>query len=185
MLKKPGGRCAVSAGPLSRGNKLTARNRCCRRRRRQRQASRLRSPDFGKDALQATAGPNQICWRTVGDAVSVPSEANASLQIMKSLRVGVVGVGHIGSNHARLYADLPNVEFNAIYDVDTSRANAIGKKYGVVPAQSLDHFAEMVDAASIATPTSTHYQIALPLLSQENIYWSKSQSLKIRRTRAS
>jgi predicted dehydrogenase len=85
---------------------------------------------------------------------------------MKSLRVGVVGVGHIGSNHARLYAQLPSAQFTAVYDVDGARANAIGKKYGVTPAKSLEQFAEMIDAASVATPTSTHHQVAHPLLSR-------------------
>ncbi len=83
---------------------------------------------------------------------------------MKRLRVGVVGVGHIGSNHARLYAEIPSAEFSAIYDVDLAKANAIAKKYRVTPAQSLDEFAEMVDAASIATPTNTHYEVARSLL---------------------
>jgi predicted dehydrogenase len=83
---------------------------------------------------------------------------------MKALRVGVVGVGHIGSNHARLYAELPSVQFTAIYDVDESRGNAVGKKYGAVSTKSLDEFAKMVDAASIATPTNTHHRIAHPLL---------------------
>jgi predicted dehydrogenase len=85
---------------------------------------------------------------------------------MKNLRVGVVGVGHIGSNHARLYAEIPSTEFCAIYDVDLAKANAIAKKYRVTPAQSLDEFAEMVDAASIATPTNTHYEVARSLLAR-------------------
>jgi len=85
---------------------------------------------------------------------------------MKRLRVGVVGVGHIGSNHARLYAEIPSAEFSAIYDVDLAKANAIAKKYRVTPAQSLDEFAEMVDAASIATPTNTHYEVARSLLAR-------------------
>ncbi|PYL57055.1 MAG: oxidoreductase [Verrucomicrobia bacterium] len=85
---------------------------------------------------------------------------------MKNLRVGVVGVGHIGSNHARLYAETPSAEFSAIYDVDLAKANAIAKKYRVTPAQSLDEFAEMVDAASIATPTNTHYEVARSLLAR-------------------
>ena len=85
---------------------------------------------------------------------------------MKALRVGVVGVGHIGSNHARLYAELPSVQFTSIYDLDVMRANTIGKKYGLIPAKSLEQFAEMIDAASIATPTSTHYKVAHALLSR-------------------
>jgi predicted dehydrogenase len=85
---------------------------------------------------------------------------------MKNLRVGVVGVGHIGSNHARLYAEIPSAEFSAIYDVDLGKANAIAKKYRVTPAQSPDEFAEKVDAASIATPTNTHYEVARSLLAR-------------------
>jgi predicted dehydrogenase len=83
---------------------------------------------------------------------------------MKKLRVGVVGVGHIGSSHARLYADLPTGELAAIYDVDLSRANSIARKVGATVAKSLDEFGELVDAASICTPTKSHYEIALPLL---------------------
>src|SRR5947207_1007447 len=86
------------------------------------------------------------------------------LSMMDKLRVGVAGVGHIGSNHARLYAEIPAAEFTAVYDIDKSRAAAIAKKYGATAASSLDEFAEMVDAASIATPTSSHYQVAHPLL---------------------
>ena len=85
---------------------------------------------------------------------------------MKALRVGVVGVGHIGSNHARLYAELPSVQFTSIYDLDVIRANTIGKKYGLIPAKSLEQFAEMIDAASIATPTNTHHKLAHALLSR-------------------
>ena len=85
---------------------------------------------------------------------------------MKALRVGVVGVGHIGSNHARLYSELSSVQFTSIYDADAIRANTIGKKYGLIAAKSLEQFAEMIDAASIATPTSTHHKVAHALLSR-------------------
>ena len=85
---------------------------------------------------------------------------------MKKLRVGVVGVGHIGSNHARLYSEIPSADFTAIYDVDLARANSIAKKYGGTATKSLDEFAALVDAASVATPTNSHYEIARPLLGQ-------------------
>ena len=83
---------------------------------------------------------------------------------MKKIRVGVVGVGHIGSNHARLYAEIPAAEFIAVYDVDPARARAVAKKYGATATQSIEEFADLVDAASVATPTNTHYQVAHPLL---------------------
>jgi predicted dehydrogenase len=83
---------------------------------------------------------------------------------IKKPRFGVVGVGHIGSNHARLYAEIPAAEFAHVYDVDPARANAIGRKFGATAAKSLDEFIEMVDAASVATPTNTHYEIGRSLL---------------------
>ena len=83
---------------------------------------------------------------------------------MNKLRVGVVGVGHIGSNHARLYAEIPSAQFTAVYDLDLGRGNAIGKKFGAAPAKSLEEFIEMVDAASVATPTNTHYEVGRSLL---------------------
>src|SRR5438046_1556439 len=83
---------------------------------------------------------------------------------MKKLRVGVVGVGHIGGNHARIYAELPQAEFIAIFDIDPVRAAEIAAKYKAKAARSLEEFAGMVDAASVATPTSAHFSVARDLL---------------------
>ncbi|PYM02580.1 MAG: oxidoreductase [Verrucomicrobia bacterium] len=85
---------------------------------------------------------------------------------MKKLQVGVVGVGHIGSNHARIYAELPNAEFVAVFDIDLARATEIAAKYKTKVAVSLDEFAEMVDAASVATPTNAHFPVARDLLAR-------------------
>ena len=85
---------------------------------------------------------------------------------MKKLRVGVVGVGHIGSNHARIYSELPNAELVAILDIDPARADEIGGKYKAKAVASLNEFAGMIDAASVATPTSAHFSIARDLLAQ-------------------
>jgi predicted dehydrogenase len=83
---------------------------------------------------------------------------------MKKLRVGVVGVGHIGGNHARIYAELPQAEFIAIFDIDPVRAAEIAAKYKAKAARSLEEFAGMVDAASVGTPTSAHFSVARDLL---------------------
>src|SRR6266404_614871 len=85
---------------------------------------------------------------------------------MKNLRVGVVGVGHIGSNHARLYAEIPSAEFTAVYDVDQITNRTIATKFRTTATRSLDEFISMVDAASVATPTNTHYSIARSLLAK-------------------
>src|SRR3977135_3721155 len=95
---------------------------------------------------------------------------------MKNLRLGVVGVGHIGKNHARLYAavtqgDSPRpgfqtgaADFTAIYDTDAPNAAQIAQQYNVRAANSLEEFADLVDAASVATPTVSHFAVARPLL---------------------
>ncbi len=84
---------------------------------------------------------------------------------MTKPRVGVVGVGHIGKNHARLYAALSErAAFTAIFDTDFARAQELAAEYGAVAVQTLEEFATQVDAASIATPTSSHFDIARVLL---------------------
>jgi predicted dehydrogenase len=85
---------------------------------------------------------------------------------VKRPRVGVVGVGHIGKNHARLYAELPGGEFTAIYDTDRGISQERATEFGVQAVASLEEFAEQVDAASVATPTITHFEIARDLLSR-------------------
>jgi predicted dehydrogenase len=85
-------------------------------------------------------------------------------QNVKTPRVGVVGVGHIGKNHARLYAEMPGARFTAIYDTDRAVAEQRAKEFGAKAVASLEEFAEEVDAASIATPTNTHFEIASELL---------------------
>src|SRR5262245_45054934 len=83
---------------------------------------------------------------------------------MNKLRVGVVGVGHIGKNHARLYAETDGAEFSAIFDRNPETAAAIAAQYQVRVASSLEEFAELVDAASVATPTNSHHAVARALL---------------------
>jgi predicted dehydrogenase len=83
---------------------------------------------------------------------------------MSKLRVGVVGVGHIGKNHARLYAELPSADFAVIYDTDPGKAREIGEEFSVPVATSIKDFAERIDAASVATPTSSHFKVAQQLL---------------------
>lgn len=83
---------------------------------------------------------------------------------MKTLRTGVVGVGHMGINHARLYSEIPGSAFAAVYDSNSENAAAAAKRFGCRAATSLEEFAEMVDAATICTPTVTHHRIGMELL---------------------
>jgi predicted dehydrogenase len=82
----------------------------------------------------------------------------------ESIRVGVVGVGSIGKNHARICAALKGAKFAAIYDTNADVARSIGRQYHVPVTSSLEEFIPLIDAATVAAPTHTHYDIGRRLL---------------------
>ncbi|MEM7603395.1 MAG: Gfo/Idh/MocA family oxidoreductase, partial [Verrucomicrobiota bacterium] len=81
-----------------------------------------------------------------------------------SVKVGVVGVGAIGRNHARIYAELDSAELVGIYDANLDHAKAIASEFGTEAVTDLDDLVNRVDAASVSTPTITHREIASKLL---------------------
>lgn len=83
---------------------------------------------------------------------------------MQKIRVGVVGTGSIGKNHARIMAELPDVDFTAILEPNPATAAEITERFGVRAVSSLEEFIPLVDAATIATPTPLHFPIASQLL---------------------
>ncbi len=81
-----------------------------------------------------------------------------------ALRVGVIGIGSMGRNHARIFGELPEAQFTAVLDEWAEVAGEIATKYGARAVTTLDAFSDAVDAATIATPTVTHFAIARQLL---------------------
>ena len=80
----------------------------------------------------------------------------------KNLRFGIVGVGVMGSNHARVLAELPGISLVAIADPDTEHAKRIANAAGC--ATVTDHkslLALGLDAVVVAAPTHLHHQVAL------------------------
>lgn len=81
---------------------------------------------------------------------------------MDKIKVGVIGVGSMGKNHVRSYAALKHVcELVGIYDIDQDKSKEMAKSYGVKSFSSINELLKEVDAVNIATPTTTHYDIAL------------------------
>jgi predicted dehydrogenase len=85
---------------------------------------------------------------------------------MREISMGVAGVGAIGQNHARVLAELPGVRLAAVYDIDGERAGRIAEKFGTRAVATLEELARRTDAVTIATPTVTHFEIAMRLLEQ-------------------
>src|SRR5262247_841672 len=80
----------------------------------------------------------------------------------RPLRVGVVGVGVMGSNHARVFAGLPGTELVGIADPDWKQAEFVARTLGCAAVADVDELLEReVDAITIAAPTHFHRDIAL------------------------
>jgi predicted dehydrogenase len=87
--------------------------------------------------------------------------------IVKKIKAGIIGTGHIGKFHARILSESAAAEFAAIYDSNAEAARDVAKQYGVRVADSLEEFAGLVEAATIATPTPSHHEIGKFLLSRK------------------
>jgi predicted dehydrogenase len=81
-----------------------------------------------------------------------------------SLRVAVVGVGHLGRHHARILAALTGVELVAVVDTNRARAEEIAQSAQTRPLFNVRDLDGHVDAVTIAVPTELHRDIALPFL---------------------
>ena len=83
---------------------------------------------------------------------------------MDKIRMAVIGVGHLGSFHTKVYSRLDNVKLVGVCDCNLERAIEIGKRYKTASYSDYEDLFDKVDAASIAVPTSLHYNIAKDFL---------------------
>ena len=81
-----------------------------------------------------------------------------------TLRMGVVGVGHLGRHHARILASLPEVELVAVVDTDAARAKLVAAETRSRAETNLGALFESVDAVTLAVPTEAHKRVAMPFL---------------------
>jgi predicted dehydrogenase len=76
------------------------------------------------------------------------------------IRVGVVGVGHLGKEHARVYSQQKGCELVGVVDNDPKTAEAVARKVGCRVIPSMAELASQVDAVSVVVPTSAHWDVA-------------------------
>ena len=94
---------------------------------------------------------------------------NDPLQAADKPRVSVLGTGSLGKEHVRIYAALAaagQVEFVGVYDASAETARKFAQKYGVRAFGSAAEAAAASDAASIVTPTATHFDLTKTFLQQ-------------------
>ena len=80
------------------------------------------------------------------------------------VRVAVVGAGHLGRHHARLYAGLPGVALVGVADSVPERAQRLAATYDARAFADYRELIPLVHAASIAVPTSAHFAVARDFL---------------------
>ena len=80
------------------------------------------------------------------------------------IKVGVIGVGHLGEHHARIYSELSQAELVGIFDLDLDKSKSKAEKYKTTYFKELNELLEKVEAVSLVVPTSSHYEVAKKIL---------------------
>ncbi len=79
---------------------------------------------------------------------------------MEEIRIGVVGIGHLGSYHLQKYQKIPECRIVGVADSVPERARKAADLYGCEAVTDYRKLAGMVDAVSIAVPTGAHHEVA-------------------------
>ena len=81
----------------------------------------------------------------------------------ETLRLGVIGVGHLGHFHARKYAALcreqPGLELVGVADISPEQAGKVAAETGCTAFADFHELIGRVDAVSIATTTTSHFEV--------------------------
>lgn len=85
---------------------------------------------------------------------------------MDKVRVGIIGVGYLGTQHARILSYLENAELKGVADIDFKKALMIGNRHGVPYYERYEEMLDEIDAAIVATPTSEHFSVSMNLLQE-------------------
>jgi len=78
------------------------------------------------------------------------------------LRVGVIGTGSMGQNHVRVYSEI--ADLIGVHDAIKEQSAKIAQRFNVGSFDNLDDLLDKVDAVSICTPTSYHYETAMKVI---------------------
>ena len=90
------------------------------------------------------------------------------------MKIGVIGVGHLGQHHARILNELKDTELIGVYDSNQSRTEEIAYKNNCKTFTEVTDLLSEVDAVNIATPTTTHFDFGKQcLLAGKHIFIEK------------
>jgi predicted dehydrogenase len=81
-----------------------------------------------------------------------------------NLRVGVIGTGMMGQRHCRVYSTLRRAQLVGVCDANPASGNRVARQYDVTFYESLEDLLTNVDAVTLATPTPSHFDLAMRCL---------------------
>lgn len=81
------------------------------------------------------------------------------------LKIGIIGVGHMGAYHLNVVASLPSHKVVGIYESNTERANELADRFETAVFANVKELLEQVEAVVIAVPTILHFEYAKMALS--------------------
>ena len=77
------------------------------------------------------------------------------------IKIGVIGVGHLGKIHLNCLKNISTVELIGFYDTDTSVAMEVEQKYQIKRFSSEQELLQACDAVDIVAPTTLHHNLAM------------------------
>ncbi|KUG26442.1 oxidoreductase, gfo/idh/moca family [hydrocarbon metagenome] len=78
---------------------------------------------------------------------------------MNKIKVGVIGTGHLGKIHTKLFNEVETAELVGVYDIDESKAEAVAKEFNTKAFKNLEELLSQIDGVSIVATTSAHYEL--------------------------
>jgi predicted dehydrogenase len=75
------------------------------------------------------------------------------------LKVGLLGVGHLGKIHLKNWLDIKDVQVAGFYDTDAGQAQRISDEFQIPAYASVDELLDAVDAVDIVAPTNFHFEL--------------------------
>lgn len=82
---------------------------------------------------------------------------------MKTVNVGVIGVGAMGYNHARVYSKLENANLVAVADVVEKTVKKVAKKYNTKSYCEIEELLKdpEIEVVSVCVPTTFHHEVVM------------------------
>ncbi len=84
---------------------------------------------------------------------------NEGGKFLNKLKVGIIGVGHLGRLHVQNYKLIPDAAIIGVYDIDGTHARQVADEFQVKAFDNLELLLKQIDVASIVVSTTNHFEI--------------------------